>query len=144
MKYLLLLGLIVAGGVYYCSLNERTTLAPYTDLNSALSTAYDEEKYLFILLGREHCPNCRALRNYIEKRQVKLSEDRFILVDLNCDDPTSLRTFQERFQADGNELPVVVVADSYGRQFATRSGFGNPAEFNSLINDAVAHIERGF
>lgn len=110
----------------------------------ALEKARSEKKSLFLLVGRENCPNCRTLRSYIDEGLVNLPSEKFVYADLNCDDPNQYREFSRRFSVDGQMLPFVIVADSLGRQFAARSGYGGPEEFSELINGAIAHMTRGY
>lgn len=105
-------------------------------LDVTLDTAKKEDKLVFIQLGRETCGNCQALREYIAKGLVHLPKTRFIYTDLNCDDPETNLAFNKLFRVQGNMLPFVVIADSNGRQIASRSGFGTAEEFAKFVHDA--------
>ena len=107
-----------------------------TDLDQALEQAKTEKKMLFIQFGREACGNCRALRGYVAKNEVRLPRDKFVYVDLDCDDKATSSAFRNHFKVEGNTLPFVVVADSDGRQLAARSGYGKPAEYKKFIQQA--------
>ena len=107
-----------------------------TDLDKALEQAKTEKKLLFIQYGREACGNCQALRGYVAKGEVKLSKDKFVYADLNCDDKTTAAAFRKMFKVEGSTLPFVVVADSEGKQLAGRTGFGSPAEYKKFLTSA--------
>ncbi len=109
-----------------------------TDLDKALEQAKTEKKMLFIQFGREKCGNCQALRGYIAKNAVRLDKDKFIYVDLNCDDAATSGAFRKQFKVEGSTLPFVVVADPSGKQLAGRSGFGQPAEYKKFISQAAS------
>ena len=102
------------------------------DLNAALEKAKAQGKPLFIQLGRESCGFCQNLKRYLKTGSVKI--DGFIYVDLNCDDQQVLKGFQERFTVSGGTLPLVVVADSTGKQLAARSGYGKPEDYQAMID----------
>lgn len=108
-----------------------------TDLDKALEQAKTEKKMLFIQFGREKCGNCQALRAYVAKNEVKLPKDKFVYVDLNCDDAATSSAFRKQFKVDGSTLPFVVVADATGKQLAGRSGFGTPAEYKKFLSQAA-------
>ena len=110
--------------------------AAVTDLDKALEQAKTEKKLLFIQFGREKCGNCQALRGYVAKGEVKLPKDKFIYVDLNCDDAATSGAFRKLFKVEGGMLPFVVVADSEGKQLAGRTGFGSPAEYKKFLTSA--------
>ncbi len=107
-----------------------------TDLKSALETAQGQGKMLFVQYGREACGNCQALKGMIEKRQVRLSESKFVYADVNCDDATTSALFREKFKVEGSTLPFVVVAAPDGTQLAARTGYGNAKDFEDLLRDA--------
>ncbi|MHB8908616.1 MAG: thioredoxin fold domain-containing protein [Syntrophales bacterium] len=108
--------------------------AANTDLKAALEKAKTLGKPLFIQYGRETCEHCRALKTYIKEGTVRI--DKFIYVDLDCDNETARKQFEEHFKVDGNALPFVVIADSDGKQIASRSGSGKPEEYRALIEKA--------
>jgi len=109
-----------------------------TDLDKALEQAKTEKKLLFIQFGREKCGNCQALRSYVAKNEVKLPKDKFVYVDLNCDDAATSGAFRKLFKVEGSTLPFVVVADATGKQLAGRSGFGSPADYKKFLQQAQA------
>ena len=116
--------------------------AAVTDLAQALDQAKAEKKMLFIQYGRETCSNCQALRSYIAKNEVRLSKDKFIYVDLNCDDKTTSAAFRKSFKVEGSTLPFVVIADAEGKQLAGRSGYGTSADFKKLIQSATSGAKK--
>jgi thioredoxin-related protein len=113
-----------------------------TDLNEALANAKADSKLLFIQYGREACGNCQALKSYIAGGSVRLAKDRFIYVDLNCDDPDTRKAFAENFKVQGNMLPFVVIADPEGKQLVSRSGYGNPEDFEKMIREAKKTVPK--
>ena len=107
-----------------------------TKLDEALASAKADGKLLFIQFGRESCGNCQALKSYIATSAVKLQKDRFIYVDLDCDNPDASQSFYKHFKVEGRMLPFVVIADSEGKQLVSRTGYGTPVEFKKLIKEA--------
>lgn len=107
-----------------------------TDLSVALEKAKKEKKLLFAQYGREKCGNCQALRGYIKGGQVRLSAEKYVYANLNCDDQATSEAFGKRFKVSGNMLPFVVVADADGKQLGARTGYGKAADFTKFIKDA--------
>jgi thioredoxin-related protein len=112
------------------------------DLQTALETAKSEGKLLFIQYGRETCGNCRALKSYITSGQLRLPQDKYVYVDMNCDDANARQAFRNQFKVNGNMLPFVVIADSDGKQLAGRAGYGKPQDFAQLIRDAKKSLPK--
>ncbi|MHB8773189.1 MAG: thioredoxin family protein [Syntrophales bacterium] len=104
------------------------------DLETALAKAQAQGKPLFIQLGRETCGFCQNLKSYIKNGTVNI--DNFIYVDLDCDNPTILKQFQDRFTISGSTLPFVVIADPNGKQISSRSGYGKPEDYKTFIEKA--------
>lgn len=143
MKKLIILALIVGAGYwFYQSRHPAARMLPVTSLPAALEQARAEDKILLVVYGRENCPNCRTLRAYIDKGELKLEPGRFVYALIDCDDPNNQRQFNERFRVEGNMLPMVVVADPAGRQFDGRSGYGKADDFRKLIVGAVGQMGR--
>lgn len=135
VRHLVLLGLFVGLTLPVVATKKSATDASPT-LKEVLEDAKKDGKLAFILLGRGTCGNCQALREYIAKGTVRLPRDRFVYADLNLDDPATMQAFAKAFKVDGNTLPFVVIAGSNGRQLASRTGFGSPAQYTTFIHDA--------
>ena len=123
-------------------LTHAKTAESLTDLNSALKKAKAEGKMLFIQYGRDRCGNCRALKALIAQQKVKLSDSKFVYVDLDCDDKETKKLFSQRYKVKGRTLPFVVIADSKGNQIMARSGYGTAQEFNMMIKKARKKISK--
>ncbi len=106
------------------------------DLPAALEAAKAEGKLLFIQYGREACGNCQTLKGYIKGGQLRLPEDKYVYVDLDCDDANASRAFRSHFKVEGQTLPFVVVADSDGQQLAGRAGYGEVRDYDKMLKDA--------
>ena len=113
-----------------------------TDINEALTKAQTEKKMLFLQYGREACGNCQALKAMIKGGRVQVSPSKFVVADVNCDDPATSKAFAEKFKVSGSTLPFVVIAAPDGRQLAARAGYGSDAEFNKLIKDAQKALKQ--
>lgn len=109
---------------------------PIKKLHDALSLAKKGEKMSFVLLGRPTCGNCNALREYIAREAVPLPESQYVYADLNIDDASDAKSFEDRFRVEGTTLPFVVVADSRGKMLASRTGGGNPEAYKELLAEA--------
>lgn len=107
-----------------------------TDINTALDKAKAENKMLFLQYGREACGNCQALKGYIQKRDVRLPESKFVYADVSCDDSATTQAFRARFKVEGSTLPFVVVAAPDGTQLSSRTGYGTARDYEDLIRDA--------
>jgi hypothetical protein len=104
-------------------------------LETALEKAKALRKPLFIQVGRETCGSCQDLKSFIKKGWVNV--DDFVYVDLDYDNETERRQFQEHFKVSGSALPFVVIADSNGKQITARSGAGLPDDYKALIKKAA-------
>lgn len=142
MKTFVIVVALVIACFWFFKKPQPPQIAPLTDLSSALTQAESEGKMLFLLAGRAGCSNCRVLRKYIVDGDVKLPGAEFVFADISCDDAPMYREFHTRFHVEGRALPLVVVADSYGRQFASRAGYGTAEEFNQLIQKAMEKMNR--
>lgn len=111
-----------------------------TDLSKALAQAKKENKMGFILLGREACGNCQATKKLVDEGTVPVTEDKFVIADINTDDPDADAAFLKKFGRDnfGDVLPFVVITDSKGKVLANYSGYKNQADLTKLVNDATA------
>lgn len=109
---------------------------PVTDLDTALTQAKKNKAQLFVVYGRDKCGNCQALRGYIKNGKLKLPADKFVYVELNCDDAKDRQEFGKRFKVEGRTLPFVVIANAEGKQLAARTGYGKDTDFEKLIKDA--------
>jgi len=110
---------------------------PVHDIATALDKAKAENKLLFLQFGREACGNCQALKGMVKAGKVRLSPEKFVYADVNCDDPATRKAFGSKFKVSGNTLPFVVVAAPDGSQLAGRTGYGSDADYNKLIQQAV-------
>ena len=114
-----------------------------TDVIKALSQAKKEGKMGFILMGRENCGNCQATRTMVNEGKVPVSTDKFVVADINIDDPRDAAEFEREFKKErfGNILPFVVITDTKGKALASYSGYKNVQELTQLLNDATAKAE---
>lgn len=114
-----------------------------TDVSKALSQAKKENKMGFILMGRENCGNCQATREMVNGSKVPVSADKFVIADINIDDPRDAAEFEREFKKEkfGNILPFVVITDAKGKPLASYSGYKNVAELTQLLNDASSKAE---
>jgi len=112
-----------------------------TDLSQAIQQATTEQKALFIMYGREACGNCTALKGMVASKDVRLPKSSFIVVNLNCDDPTQKAAFREKYTVTGNTLPFVVIAKPDGTQISSRSGGGSAETYNDFIRDAKKELK---
>ena len=68
--------------------------------------------------------------------------ERFVYVDLNCDDQAAMTEFGRHFKVDGQALPFVVIANFEGKQVVARCGYGTPTDYQRLILEAEAKPAR--
>lgn len=114
-----------------------------TNLRKALSQAKKESKMGFILLGRENCGNCQATKKLLNDGAVPVTTERFVIADINTDDPDADAEFLQKFGRDnfGDTLPFVVITDSNGKPLARYSGYKNKTDLTKLISEASAKAE---
>ncbi len=106
------------------------------DFTGALKNAKSQGKLLFVSFGREACGNCQNLKSLIKSDKVQIPEEKFIYVDLNCDNEKDSNEFYSRFRGNGNTLPFVGIADSDGKQLSVRTGYGTAEEYQKFISEA--------
>ena len=109
-----------------------------SDLSKAQSLAQSQNKMMFVIYGRENCGNCQATKAMIKSHQIKVTESKFVLVDLNCDDSKVSADFRQRFGKEnfGNVLPFVVVTDSAGNALASSGGYKDAGEWEKILHAA--------
>ena len=109
-----------------------------TDLKKAIDAAQSQNKMMFVIYGREACGNCQATKAMIKSRQIKVTDSKFVLVDLNCDDKSVSSEFNKRYGKEGfgNTLPFVVVADSAGNALASSGGYKSADEWEKILKAA--------
>jgi thiol-disulfide isomerase/thioredoxin len=109
----------------------------FADLDKSLAQASKQGKLLFVQYGRTTCGNCQARRNYVSSGKRDLPTNQFVYADINCDDKKPAQSFGKHFKIEGNMLPFVIIVDSNGKQLAAKTGFGNPADYEALIQEAI-------
>jgi len=109
-----------------------------TDFSKALEAAKSQNKMMFVIYGREKCGNCQATKAMIKSKQIKVSDSKYVLVDLNCDDSKVSSDFRQRYSKEtfGNTLPFVVVADSTGNALASSGGYKDANEWEKILKAA--------
>jgi hypothetical protein len=110
-----------------------------TDLGNALAQAKKENKMGFILLGREDCGNCQATKKLVSSGAVPVTVDKFVIADINTDDPVADAEFLQRFGREnfGDTLPFVVIIDSNGKVLAKYSGHKDEATLTRMVKAAM-------
>jgi thioredoxin-related protein len=110
-----------------------------TDLSRTLSKAKTENKMAFILLGRENCGNCQATKKLVNSGAVPVTQDKFVIAEINTDDPVADEEFLKKFGRDnfGDTLPFVVITDSKGKVLAHYSGFKSQTELTKIVREAT-------
>lgn len=108
------------------------------DVSKAVSLAGKEKKLGFILMGREACSNCQAVRKLVNEGTVPVTTDTFITADINVDDARAQAEFDKKFKKEkfGNTLPFVVITDSKGKALASFSGYKDAASLTAMIDEA--------
>lgn len=109
-----------------------------TDVSKAVSAATREKKLGFILMGREACGNCQAVRRLVNEGKVPVNAETFVIADINVDDQRSQAEFDKKFKKEkfGNTLPFVVITDTKGKALASFSGAKDAESLTAMIEDA--------
>ncbi len=109
-----------------------------SDLGKAQALAQSQNKMMFVIFGREACENCQATKAMIKSHQIRVTESKFVLVDLNCDDSKVSADFTRRYSKEnfGEMLPFVVVTDSAGNALASSGGPKDAAEWEKILHAA--------
>ncbi len=108
------------------------------DVSKAVSAATRDKKLAFILMGREACGNCKAIRSLVNEGKVPVTTDTFVTADINVDDQRSQAEFDKKFKKEkfGNTLPFVVITDTKGKALASFSGYKDAESLTAMIEDA--------
>ena len=111
---------------------------PASDLYKALNDAATGHKLAFILLGRSTCGNCNATRSMIRCGKIPITDDAYVMADLNVDDARTEAAFMHRFGRVrfGDTLPFVVVTDAHGKVLASSGGYKNAQQWTDLLTQA--------
>jgi thioredoxin-related protein len=114
------------------------------DLNRTLSQARQENKMAFILLGREDCGNCQATKKLVNSGAVPVTPDKFVIAEINTDDPVADAGFTQKFGSEGfgHTLPWVAITDSRGNVLARYSGYKSQGELTKIVNAATKRAGR--
>jgi thioredoxin-related protein len=109
-----------------------------TDFGQALEKAKSEQKMMFVFYGRQSCGICQATKAMIKSHDIRLSPSKYVMLDLNCDDPKTSAEFNKRYKGEkfGKTLPFVVVADSNGAPLASGSGYKDAREWDKILKAA--------
>jgi len=96
----------------------------HDDMKKALKVAANQNKLALIMLGRDTCSFCKALRKNIAEGEVSITADQFVMADLNADDPKVNAEFKARFSSETfrENLPYVVITDSKGQVLVSWCG----------------------
>jgi thioredoxin-related protein len=113
---------------------------PASDLHKTLSTAAQQQKMGFILMGRATCGNCNATKAMIRDGKIPVTASDYVMADLNIDDPKTEADFMRKCGKEkfGETLPFVVITDSHGKAVASSGGYKGPDQWNALLADAKA------
>lgn len=108
------------------------------DLPKVLAQAKQEEKFVFVQVGRENCTNTMQLWHMLADGRVTLPKN-FLYADISGDDEEMRSAFDERFTIDddGFWFPYVVLVGPDGTQLASCSGRHTPEEYNAMLKKAV-------
>ena len=109
-----------------------------TDLGKAIRQATKENKFTFILLGREDCGICQATRRLVNDGLVGVTPATFVAVDIDFDNARVWDDFESRFKKEkfGEVLPYVVITDAKGKPLASYSGPKSAGELAGLVAEA--------
>lgn len=120
------------------SLSVSATTGYLTNFGKAAKEAQTEKKMLFIIYGREGCEYCAATKAMIKAHQIDVTADKYVKVELNCDDPKVAADFEKRYGLEvfGEVLPYVVVADSNGRALARSGGPKDAGKWAKILQAA--------
>lgn len=113
---------------------------PGSDLRKTLSSAAEQKKMGFILLGRATCGNCNATRAMIRDGKIPVTSADYVMADLNVDDQKTEAEFMRKYSKEkfGETLPFVVITDSHGAALASSGGAKNAEQWTTLLTEAKA------
>lgn len=115
---------------------------PLSELRKTLSSAAQQKKLAFVLLGRPSCGNCNATKAMIKEGKIPVTSEDFVMADLNIDDAKTQGEFMRKYgkEAFGNTLPFVVVTDSHGKALGSSGGYKSPEQWNALLTAARSKV----
>lgn len=105
-------------------------------LDRALAGAAASGRLLLIKYGRPECGNCLSLQRLIDTGRLPLGEGKFNILDVNCDLPEQVGSFDKKYGPlfkGAPYLPFVVVADPSGRAIASHHGGASQREYADFI-----------
>jgi len=109
------------------------------DVAAAIDEAESRHKAVVISLGRQMCPRCLKLYNYLETKQLKLDPAKCIYLKLHVDNLEHREIFMSYFETADNHLPYLGVHradDPLGK--AARSGGGDLPSYREFLKDLLA------
>lgn len=109
--------------------------ANVTTVEGAIALAKAENKLVFIVLGREACENCQALKKSIRTREFRFS-NKYEWVEVSCDNAEELAAFRKHFKTEGKILPFVAITDGAGNDLAHAGGPLTRQQFEELLESA--------
>jgi len=108
------------------------------DFVSAIDKAESAGKAVVISLGRQMCPRCLKLYNYMETGQIKLDPEKCIYLKLHVDNLEQRELFLSYFETVDNHLPYLGIHrkdDNLGKP--ARSGQGDLASYREFLKDVI-------
>jgi thioredoxin-related protein len=115
--------------------DDRGTLDWNTRFADAFARAREEQKLLFIELGREQCSQCRSLIEAIVPRPdvAPLLQQHFVALAADADDTEDEVIELAQKLEDAMMLPFVLFTDSAGQFLEGSSGLVNPRDFAATL-----------
>lgn len=101
----------------------------------ALAMAKQENKTLFLMLGKDDCINCQVVRKAIRDGSFPLPKKQYLWVEFSPDNKAMWSDFIKRYNIEG-VFPNIVIVTSDGSMLAKSTGPLNKQEFAKLIATA--------
>jgi hypothetical protein len=96
--------------------------AIFDELDDAVAEAKESNKQIFVACLKRNDPDCIALGKMIEENTIYLDPDKLVVFRYHVAEDELIETFRSHFGVTEKAIPIVVIADAWGKPLAHRSG----------------------
>ncbi len=122
-------------------------LPPYlpaeADFDEVCRKAGQENKKIFVSIGREVCGRCQRFYELVRRGEVKVDTNKFEFVRLSIDDYSQREYFLGTFEPADRHLPFVGVTDAARSEIRPcLTGAPSAAEYQKLLVGSALRADR--
>lgn len=105
----------------------------FDDFNKAVAHAKEEDKVVFVACLLQGDPASFKLGELLKSNEIFLSAEKVAVFEYRVPDEERLKTFKTHFKVEGAGNPVVIIADSWGKSLASRTGFLGQKQYVEFV-----------